>query len=218
MKYHILRGVLMLALCCAYADLSKADNIHLCPNGVTDCSAGTTIPIGPSVTTAYVWGNVPVPNEALFLALATPEPGNSGNWKGSVNFWTLLNFDGAVNPPQPKLSPTLSQEMTLISSQSLNLGFTPGSFNVTDISLKKWIQDPQSFSVPGGLAPGTLLIGFTAVDLGGSHLVADAVTPFSSTLGTTGPPTPPPPVPEPSMILLFGAALLGALVLKRTRA
>jgi PEP-CTERM motif len=205
MKDHILRGVLMLALCCAYAGLSKADNIHLCPNGVTECNAAGVIPIGPTVTTAYVWGNPN--NEALFLAIATPEPGNTGNWNGGVDFWTLLGANGPANPSQPNLPPTISQDNSL--------GFFPGSFNVTDIELAMhWTMDPQSFSVPGGLAPGTLLIGFTENSSG----VADLVTPFSSTLGTTGPPTPPPPVPEPSMIMLFGAALLGALVLKRTRA
>lgn len=193
MKKNILSGIRMMALFGVLAGAAKADNIHLC-NVPTGCNSSNAMSF--SGNTAYLTGNPD--NESLFLAILQPVMSTSGNWH-SGTLWTALGVAGG------SVYPTLS---SAISQDDIATGITPVSFNVSDLNIGKWTADPQTLAIPSEPV-GTLIMAFTE----DSHGNLDLVTPWSSSFGING--TPPPSTPEPSTVLLFGAVLVGGLLLKR---
>lgn len=200
MKSSILGGVLALALSFAFAGAAKADNIHLCDVS-TGCSASSVIPISGSTTTAFLSGNAT--GDALFLAILQPVADLTGNWNDNkTTLWSVLGVgNGSVFP---NLASAISQE-------SGATGIAALSFNVSDLSIGTWTDNPQTVTLPGGEPAGTIFMAFTE-DANGNLLL---VTPWSSSLVTTGGTT---PTPEPSSVMLLGAGLIGLLALKRVLA
>jgi hypothetical protein len=200
MKSSILGGVLALALSFAFGGAAKADNIHLCDVS-TGCSASSVIPISGSTTTAFLSGNAT--GDALFLAILQPVADLTGNWNdNNTTLWSVLGVgNGSVFP---NLNSAISQE-------SGATGIAAMSFNVSDVSIGTWTTSPQTVTLPGGEPAGTIFMAFTE-DASGNLLL---VTPWSSSLVTTGGTT---PTPEPSSVMLLGAGLIGLLALKRVLA
>jgi hypothetical protein len=206
MKKYVLGSALVVAFCCAFTGAVKADPIHLC-NVSTGCSSSNVIVTGSS--TAYLGGAAEA-GQSVFLAFLQPLTGTTG-WHGSSSqFWTALGLAGG--PSQPDFSPAQSQEQ-------IATGLLPGSFHISYMAIGPWgtapSYNPETITLPSE-PNGTLVLAFTET-VSGSSTSADLVTPWSSSLALV-PGTPPPPTPEPSTIVLFGAVLLGALVVKRVKA
>ncbi|HEY8715851.1 MAG TPA: PEP-CTERM sorting domain-containing protein [Candidatus Acidoferrum sp.] len=199
MKSSILGGVLALALSFAFAGAAKADNIHLCDVS-TGCSASSVIPISGSATTAFLSGNPT--GDSLFLAILQPVADLTGNWNDNgTTLWSVLGVgNGSVFP---NLASAISQE-------SGATGIAALSFNVSDLAIGTWTDNPQTVTLPGGQPAGTIFMAFTEDADGNLALV----TPWSSSLVTTTTTS----TPEPGSFMLLGAGLIGLLALKRVLA
>jgi len=183
----VLLNVAFLALAClVFSGVAKADDIHLC-NVSTGCNAGSLQAF--SGTTAFVTGNPT--GQSLFLVALTPLAGTGGSFNASTDLWTAAGLSG---PNQPNFAALVTQDTGFA-------GFAPGSFNFSITSLGTWTVNGQQITIPGGVA-GTVFLVFTKDANGNVSLVS----PFSSDLGLVS-------TPEPSSVMLFGAGLLGLLVL-----
>jgi hypothetical protein len=202
MKSKFLSAALLVA-CFIFATAAKADNIHLCDVS-SGCSASSVIPISGGTTTAYLSGNAT--GEALFLAILQPMTTSAGNWNTEgVTLWSVLGVSAGNGSTYPNLNSAISQE-------SGATGIAALSFNVSDMSIGTWTGNPQTITLPGSEPTGTIFMAFTKNVDGVLHLV----TPWSSTLITTG--GEPVSTPEPSSIVLLGAGLMGLAAWKATKA
>ena len=183
----VLLNVVFLALACfLFSGVAKADDIHLC-NVSSGCNAASLQSF--SGTTAFVTGNPT--GDSLFLVALTPQAGTGGAFNASTDLWTAAGLSG---PNQPNFA-------ALVSADAGFAGFTPGSFNFSITSLGTWTVNGQQITIPGGPI-GTVFLVFTKDAQGHVALLS----PFSSDLALVG-------APEPSSVMLFGAGLLGLLIL-----
>jgi len=182
MKAFLAHTVVAVALMLGLAGVAAADNIHLCDTNAV-CNNGALT--ATTSTTLYATGKSSLGDE-LFLAILVPQTDGSGNFNSTTNLWVALSE--APNQVYPTLASAISQLQGAT-------GFTAVSFSASDIDEGAWTGS-ATLTLPA-LAPNTIVMAFIESD---GNLVA--VTPWSSSFGTTS--TTP---PEPSTLLLLGVGL-----------